>query len=174
MPEGFCGQCNGKCCTELSIYVTHRDIQRLAGKVHVHPTYFLNTIEGVEEVGYPLFHLDGKRIALALTRPNERCVFLMDVAGMNRCGVQDAKPLVCAVYPFNLDEGDEIVHSTPYKCPGRYWPSSQPDIWKTRAEIGKFRTEYEEFGKVVASWNSKPEDQRKDFTKLVDFIMAWQ
>jgi Fe-S-cluster containining protein len=170
MPEGFCDKCNGKCCTELTIYVTHRDIQRLAKKVGTDPSNFLTLYTDEYKSNYPLVKIQGGEYVIGLTRPREQCVFLMNVGAVNRCGVQDCKPMVCRVYPFNLSKDGLLVHSEPYKCPEKFWPETEEKRQEAIEEIRKFHNEYFEFREVVDTWNSEPKAQHAKLSKFVEFI----
>jgi Fe-S-cluster containining protein len=113
MPEGFCAKCQGKCCTEFTVYVTHADIKRLLDYTKWDPETFITAYGDDGRCTYPLVRMKDFEVRLGLTHNDRKCVFMQIIDGNNRCTVQAYKPMVCKTYPFSVTGSGKLVHVEP-------------------------------------------------------------
>lgn len=173
MPEGFCEQCNGKCCTEFTVYVTHADIKRLVDATRRDPETFVTAYADDKRATYPLLKIGGYDVRLGLTYRDKRCNLLkVESDNRRRCTVQDQKPMVCRTYPFSLSDKGELVHVEPYKCPGPIWPESQEEHDRAIREVRQLHKEYQEYEAIVDQWRPLPDDKKTDLKTFLEFAFS--
>lgn len=102
-----CHSC-GHCCRELAVLPTPFDVQRIVLHTGRSPYEFLefltpDEVEEVEEDDPTWLDVNGQRFIMALLRDEvEGCVFLEQDG--NLCGIYEARPILCRLYPFKLEE----------------------------------------------------------------------
>jgi len=172
MPEGFCEQCQGKCCTEFTVYITHYDIKRLLDFTKWDPESFVMAYADDGKCTYPTVKMQEYDVRLGLTHGNKRCVFMKTVDEKNICTVQAYKPMVCRTYPFSVTQEGKLVHVEPYKCPGPVWPGSKEEEEKTIREVRQLHKEYDQYEALVKRWNSLTKERRTGLMAFLDFLIA--
>lgn len=173
MPEGFCEQCNGKCCTEFTVYITHADIKRLVDHTGRDPTTFVTAYADDQKATYPIIRMGGYDVRLGLTYRDKKCTLLhVENDNRRRCTVQDHKPMVCRTYPFSVSDDGKLVHVEPYKCPGPIWPSTEQERAKAISEVRQLHREYNEYEAIVNAWNRLPEGKRTDLSSFIRFSFS--
>ncbi|HWG91705.1 MAG TPA: YkgJ family cysteine cluster protein, partial [Candidatus Thermoplasmatota archaeon] len=105
LPE--CGPCGGKCCrTPWTVFATPRDLARLEAATGRPAASFARVapVPAWERDAYGEGNLLFSRVAAAngevpqlAKREDGACVFL---DGQGWCGVHEAKPLLCRLFPF--------------------------------------------------------------------------
>lgn len=168
----ICSDCIGKCCSRFCIFVTSFDVIRIKEKIKTDPSRFLTPYpaEGLmEPASYPAFKLNGKDFLLGLdTKLGKRnCIFLMDIHGVNRCGIHAFRPLVCRTYPFKSNEEAELETVEELLCPMQWWPEGA-EKEEYKADIEQFREELEGYRKIVGKWNSQ---ENGSFMHFLEFII---
>lgn len=172
MPEGFCETCNGKCCTEFTVYVTHADVRRLLELTGWQVEQFVTTYSDDGKCNYPLVRFPEFNVRLGLTYTDKRCIFLKVEGDRRRCTVQSHKPMVCRTYPFSVNDDGELVHVEPYKCPGPIWPKDETDRARAIMEVRALQAEYQEYESLVDMWNALPIERRTDLKAFLDFTFS--
>jgi len=143
-----CFRC-GECCHNVreSIMLTSWDMFRLAKLLDRPIEEFINdyTVPGL--ITFPIFTLK--------TKPyGDACIFYK-----NGCSVQEAKPLVCRLYPLNIEPGDHeglsycIVSQKPHHYTGQTrkvgdWMAENLTPDDRRFMVGWFN-QVLEFGKLM-------------------------
>jgi Fe-S-cluster containining protein len=97
-----CHDCQAPCCTHVDVALSSYDLHRLVRTLGV--PWQLVAEARVEEAG--AIPLGGAaRMTLRLRRrSDESCTFLVRLAtGHGRCGVYDARPSRCRVYPHHVE-----------------------------------------------------------------------
>jgi Fe-S-cluster containining protein len=171
MPEGFCEQCNGKCCTEFTVYVTHADVKRLIGHLKMPYETFITGYADDNRCTHPLIQLAEYDVRIGLSYVDKKCRLLNVEGDRRRCTVQPAKPMVCRTYPFSIDSEGKLVHVEPYKCPGPVWPPDQAGTDKAVAEVRQLKKEYQEYAILVQQWNKLPKEQRTSLKAFFDYVL---
>jgi hypothetical protein len=155
VPEGFCEQCNGKCCTEFTVYVTHADVKRLMEHLKKPFDAFITGYADDARCTHPLIKLASYDVRIGLTYAEKKCCLLNVVEDRRRCTVQPAK----------------LVHVEPYKCPGPIWPPDQAGVDKSVAEVRQLKKEYQEYAILVQQWNKLPKEQRPNLKAFFDYVL---
>jgi len=142
-PAGFrCLYCLD-CCRGRHIYLTLKDIERIARAGHDPQDFVTFSIEG-----------DKVRFVLAVREWDLGCVFHDPETG--KCTIHKVRPLICRIYPFMVSrkplgvEGEKPFH---YKgkelwlyydesCPGVN--ADEPETMITPEEIAELGLEFEE------------------------------
>ena len=171
MPEGFCEQSNGKCCTEFTVYVTHADVKRLADDLKRPIDSFITGYADDGRCTHPLIKLAEYDVRIGLTYADKKCCLLEVIGDRRRCTVQSVKPMVCRTYPFAIDSEGTLVHVEPYKCPGPVWPSDDAGKVKAVSEVRQLKKEYADYATLVAKWNALPKDQRKSLKEFFNYVL---
>lgn len=173
MPEGFCDQCKGSCCTDFTVYLTHADIKRLLEGVNRDPKEFITPYSTDGTDIYPLIKTQefGEfEIRLGLSRMEELCFFMKTINGQKRCMIQSHKPMVCRTYPFSITEDGKLTHADPYICPGPVWPATDAEVEAALKEVRQLIKELEDYEVLVKKWNSLPEEERTDVLTFLKFL----
>lgn len=98
-PDTIKAQCNrcGTCCkTQSGIVLSLCDIFRISRRLDIRPKVFLRKYCQVSPA-YDLFG-QGPFPGLSIATRNGICPFYKAQAG---CSINDVKPLICQIYPFN-------------------------------------------------------------------------
>ncbi len=172
MPQGFCENCPGDCCSEFTVYLTHTDIKRITQFVRSAPESFVVPYLHNMPSPYPSVFLEdyGKYVRLGLIRNDEDCVFLDSSNGRKKCLVHAYKPMVCITYPFSLNDSYELVPTKDYKCPMPWRSLSSVERQEVIQEINQFYTEFKEYKQLVKKWNSLSITKEKSFDVLLHFL----
>jgi Fe-S-cluster containining protein len=169
--EGEAGSCDcdGECCHEHSILLTHHDVNRILNGVpgidsrelliffEAHAGYIDLDVLG----GYPALILDGGPCYMGLRfvvdgqDARRHCRFLDHAT--NWCGIHAFKPMVCRTYPFLVDNGCVTRHKA-IRCKRPYHPRTDQDIAGLRATLQEAYREFEEYKDKVACWNESTTD----------------
>jgi Fe-S-cluster containining protein len=97
-----------------------------------------------------------------------RCVFLLSVGDLGRCGVYALRPGVCRAYPTQL-EGDLVqLRSTSY-CPPGGWQLDTMDLPAFRAELLEKRRQDALYDRLVEAWNERVVSTHADL-RVGDFF----
>lgn len=172
-----CLDCDGLCCLDYLVPLTHRDVLKLVSATKYAPEFFVE-FKPVDEFTchYPDVRLEDGYFYMVLKRvPSrsgevERCVFMSEVGGKGgKCSIHAHKPMLCRTYPFQLDDsGKRLEFSRKSVCPGKY-KAARNEI-KCMGELFKEREkERLEYGNIVLDWNRKNLKKRKreDFLNLI-------
>ncbi len=165
---GSC-DCDGECCHEHSILLTHHDVNRiLDGVPDISPDELLIFFEahaGYIDLdvlgGYPALMLDGGPCYMGLRfvvdgqDARRHCRFLDHAT--NRCCINAFKPMVCRTYPFLVDTGRITRHNT-IRCKHPYHPRNARDIADLCTTLQEAYREFEEYKGKVARWNESTTD----------------
>jgi Fe-S-cluster containining protein len=171
MPEGFCEQCNGKCCTEFTVYITHADAKRLMDHLKKPADAFITGYADDGKCTHPLIKLAEYDVRIGLSYVDKKCCLLNVVGDRRRCTVQSAKPMVCRTYPFSISSDNQLVHVEPYKCPGPIWPPDQAGVEKSISEVKQLKREYKEYTDLVDQWNALPKEKRASLKAFLNFVI---
>ncbi len=167
--------CDGECCHEHSILLTHHDVNRiLDGVPGLDPRELLVFFEahaGYVDLhalgGYPALVLNGGPCYMGLRfiaddhDTRRHCRFLD--AATNRCKIHVFKPMVCRTYPFIVDGGRVTRHDV-IRCKRPYHPRDAQEIASLRATLQEAYREFGEYKDKVARWNeSSSEASVTDF-----------
>jgi Fe-S-cluster containining protein len=100
-----CQSC-GNCCKHFNINLTHLDIERiLENRSDLNTDDFVGFAPSDKDDHESFISTYGKRqIVLKKKKGKNECVFLEN----NMCSIHDFKPRVCKVWPFSLEENNEI------------------------------------------------------------------
>ena len=102
-----CHHCD-HCCRDVVCLPTPWDVLRIALTTGANPHDFLefltpDEITGVAKNDPTWLRAGGQKFIMALRRtPKEGCHFLDRKTGF--CGIYDARPILCRLYPFKLQE----------------------------------------------------------------------
>jgi len=102
-----CHHCN-HCCTEVVCLPTPWDVRRIMAMTGEDPFDFLEfltseEIQDVEDDDPTWLEVDGERYMMALKRDEKLgCYFLNKKTKL--CGIYDARPILCRLYPFKVIE----------------------------------------------------------------------
>ncbi len=101
-----CHHC-GHCCTDVVCLPTPWDVVRIVRERAANPYKFLefirpDEITEVEENDPTWLEVGGERYLMALKRGKKGCHFLDKKT--RHCTVYEARPLLCRLYPFKLQE----------------------------------------------------------------------
>jgi len=102
-----CHSC-GHCCRDLAVLPTPFDVQRITLHTGRNPLKFLefltpDEVEEVDEDDPTWLNVDGQQFIMALYRDEEMgCSFLDKDTRL--CGIYEARPILCRLYPFKLEE----------------------------------------------------------------------
>ena len=103
-----CHHCN-HCCTEVICLPTPYDVCRIVRETGANPFAFLEfvapgEISEVEDNDPTWLDVNGRRYLMALRRDSRGCYFLQAKTGF--CSIYAARPLLCRLYPFQVQEGE--------------------------------------------------------------------
>jgi Fe-S-cluster containining protein len=165
--------CDGECCHEHSILLTHHDVNRLLSGVpginvrelliffEAHAGYMDLDVLG----GYPALMLDGGPCYMGLrfvvdeNDARRHCRFLDSET--RRCGINSFKPMVCRTYPFLVDNRCITRHRT-IRCKRPYHPRDGNELLLMRATLQQAYLEFGEYHQKVAWWNENTRDASFD------------
>jgi Fe-S-cluster containining protein len=151
-----CNGC-GECCRRLRVALTHRDLERLTRASQAPAASLVawlapNDVDPNEERANFVLLPGGPRL-MVLAHDSGACRFLDHEA---RCGVYEARPLDCRLYPF-VFERDSAQRATrlllfdPAGCgERREQAESFEDL--DRADTSRW-SELEEYQRLIAGWN---------------------
>ncbi|MFH1284988.1 MAG: YkgJ family cysteine cluster protein [Candidatus Micrarchaeota archaeon] len=148
-----CANC-GRCCNRFAVCVTHKDVQRLADFLKIHPREFLELNEDSNEKtrAFPALLVDGRKCILCLKRrKNEHCLFFKHAKG---CAVYEARSAVCRVYPFERGENGEIRFMESAQCAER-WEIGEEEKKRAARDIGEYERALGEFREIAEKWNNR-------------------
>ncbi|MBN2152741.1 MAG: YkgJ family cysteine cluster protein [Candidatus Lokiarchaeota archaeon] len=162
--EADCCDCDGECCHEHSILLTHRDVNRILARMpRLDPRellVFFEAHDGYVDIealgGYPAIELEGGPCFMGLRfvvdelDARRHCRFLDHET--NRCTIHEFKPMVCNAYPFIVDGGSITRHRT-IRCKRPYHPRTPDEIAGLRATLQEAYREFGEYKDEVARWN---------------------
>jgi Fe-S-cluster containining protein len=98
-----CAGCQARCCVGRAVTLVAADVRRLQRALGVPWGEFAAVIS--DDDGFALV-AGGPRYAFRLrARGDGTCVFAIDFSRERRCGVHEARPLACRVYPFHVALG---------------------------------------------------------------------
>jgi len=104
-----CHHC-GHCCTDVVCLPTPWDVVRIVRDTGANPYEFLefirpDEITEVEEDDPTWLEVGDERFLMALKRGKNGCHFLNKKT--RHCTIYDARPILCRLYPFKLEENDK-------------------------------------------------------------------
>lgn len=164
-----CEKCNGICCTKFVKFITAHDALRIAKKLKIDPTYFLDYYTAEIDSIYPNFKINGEDYVLGLDNKLgtiRECIFLMNIGNTRRCGIHKFRPLVCRTYPFIIDKDDSLDFVEDHICPKQWWPEGE-EKEEYLKYINQFKEEIEQYKEIVEAWN---ESKGGSFIEFLDFI----
>jgi Fe-S-cluster containining protein len=159
MSDG-CYGCSGRCCYDIIVRVTPFDVWRLAT---VHRLRFDEIVEPWQEqkpseLGVRLDASANRYVTVLRRHPVETsaCAFLVHLSDeVKRCGVYDDRPLVCAVYPFEVARGSIDLRADARCGPGD-WNLATLDYRRRRDTFEYYAAELQAAAGVAAAWNARP------------------
>jgi len=148
------------CCSVRVVFVTDRDVARIASAMHVEPWSFLAYYETPPRPDAFILDASGQHYCLALAKqPTRRtvtpapCIFLVQTRDRyRRCGLGDLRPAACKTFPSEIVEG--VLHlALQSGCSCRTWSHGDVDI-EAESTIARWReAELSDYCSVVARWN---------------------
>ncbi|NMC07721.1 MAG: YkgJ family cysteine cluster protein [Candidatus Lokiarchaeota archaeon] len=171
--EAMTCDCDGICCFEHAILLTHHDVQRIIDGV---PGLDLRELlvffvakEGytdAEALGaYPFIFLDGEpcymglRFVVDASEPRRHCRFLDHAT--NTCSIHAFKPMICRTYPFIIDRG-MITRHEKIRCKRAYHPRDACQIASLQRTLNDAYREFEDYNQKAGSWNKNTRDAASD------------
>jgi len=157
-PVGFrCLYCLD-CCRGRHVYLTLKDIERVAKKGHDPQDFVTFSVEGSKV-----------RFVLSVREWDLGCIFHDPETG--RCMIHDVRPLICRIYPFMVSQKPlGIEGERPFQYKGRelwlYYDESCPGI---NAEEPETTITPEEVARLGLEFEKEFEKTDMDgFLKLLD------
>nr|MDO8084003.1 YkgJ family cysteine cluster protein [Candidatus Sigynarchaeum springense] len=160
--------CDGECCHEHTVLLTHHDVRRILQGVDIDPrelVVFFRAREGYVDLevlgGYPAILMEGEACYMGLRfvvddqDTRRHCRFLDHAT--NRCGIHAFKPMVCRAYPFLILDG-RITRHKKIRCKHPFHPRTNQAIASLRMIIQEAYREFEEFKGEVTRWNGSTMD----------------
>lgn len=161
----------GHCCKDVICLPTPADVIRIIRETGANPFKFLefitpDDITGVNKNDPTWLEVGSDRYMMALRRDKKGCFFLDPKTRF--CRIYDARPLLCRLYPFKLQEDREgnfrgFTLHTDVGCP-RHRDGAM-DTAPLYALYREDATNQEDYRVLVAAFNKKhyPEKQPEDF-----------
>ena len=167
-----CHHC-GHCCTDVVCLPTPWDVRRIEKMTGVPPEDFLEFLEPdeIEEVDMEdptWLDVDGQPYMMALKRDEVTgCGFLNN--DTNFCSIYEARPLLCRLYPFKLeeDENEKYVGFSLHKDVG--CPKHQDGVFETGPLYDlsmQDELNQEDYCELVEIFNGKRYENKEPF----DFV----
>jgi len=157
-----CIKCDGHCCKKYAVLITATDALRIAQAFPTLPpiTYlqfvYLDNVT-LKSRGYAwVVRINQTQDGLLGIRnfKDDRCFFLTK---RGRCKIQQLKPLVCALYPYNTKEP---------VCPPQWeWTF---DAMRMKAISQQYALEDAAYRGKIKKWNRQYSD--RDFESFLHFI----
>lgn len=159
MSDG-CYGCGGRCCYDVIVRVTPFDVWRLAT---AHRLRFDEIVVPWQEpkpseLGVRLDASEDRFVMILRRHPVETsaCAFLVHLSDeVKRCGVYADRPLVCAVYPFEVVRGTIDLRADA-RCGPRDWNLATLDYRGRRDTFEYYAAELQAAARVAAAWNDRP------------------
>ena len=190
--ESPCEACAAHCCRKPTVTLSGHDAYRLSAGLRVPMRAFADMCWSRERDATHRILLepgtDGDRhwyrIALrrvpdlpadsearspAATAPSGwRCVFLISLGDLGRCGVYSLRPSVCRAYPTRL-EGDLVQLGNTQYCPPGGWQLDSMDLPAFRADLLEKRRQHALYDGLVEAWNERVVSTHADL-RVRDFF----
>ena len=190
--ETPCETCAAPCCRKYTVTISGHDAYRLSAGLRVPMRAFAEMCWSRERDATHRILLepgtDGERhwyrialrqvpdIAESSDAPSRaasassgwRCVFLVSLDGLGRCGVYSQRPSVCRAYPTQLEDDLVQLRSTPY-CPPGGWQLDAMDLPSFRAELVEKRRQHALYDGLVEAWNERVVSEHADL-RVRDFF----
>lgn len=158
MTDGPCRDCEAACCGHYAIYVTHRDVARLARATGHEPVTFCHAEREVISPHLPRPTIDGApaQLVLQAAPDSDRCLFQDPVS--RRCLVHDHSPRICQIYPFQARDGRiaEFEQREDVICPAPFPLDDGLRRHLARSARRFWRRELPAYERKVAAWNRRP------------------
>ncbi|MEX2757209.1 MAG: YkgJ family cysteine cluster protein [Candidatus Sigynarchaeota archaeon] len=155
--------CDGECCHEHTVLLTHHDVKRILHGTNIDPrdlVVFFQAHEGYVDLevlgGYPAIMLEGEPCYMGLRfivddqDARRHCRFLDHQT--SKCSIHAFKPMVCRAYPFLVHNG-RITRHKKIRCKRPFHPRTQQDITGLRGILLEAYREFEEYRGEVLRWN---------------------
>jgi Fe-S-cluster containining protein len=158
-----CTSCGGRCCRGGHVAVTVFDAWRIAKKLRLRWTEFVDPM------------VTGRRgpMGLALRKDANdpaACTFLAPLNGGGRCRIYPLRPQVCVVYPFGSVKGEVVVRDGA-RCVKGDIDLSLVDIEQTRGELVLYAAEQDGHSVVLDVWDAGDLSDRT-FARFCDYAEA--
>ncbi len=155
--ENPCLDCDAACCGHYAIYMTHRDVLRLARATGRRPATFCAAEYQVLSPHLPAARLSGRDAQLVLASAPGRDACLFQDSATGRCRVHDDAPAICRQYPFEVVDGtfDSLRQRRDVLCPAPF-PLDEPARRAMLRDARRFWTrELPAYRRRVAAWNRR-------------------
>lgn len=188
--ETPCEACAAPCCRNYTVTISGHDAYRLSDGLRVPMRAFAEMCWSRERDATHRILLDpgtdGERhwyrvalrqvpdVAESSDAPGPsaasgwRCVFLVSLGGLGRCGVYDQRPSVCRAYPTQLEDDLVQLRSTPY-CPPGGWQLDAMDLPYFHAELVEKRRQHALYDGLIQAWNERVVSEHADL-RVRDFF----
>ena len=102
-----CHHCN-HCCTDVVCLPTPWDVRRITKMTGADPEDFVEFLEPTEIYGSDMddptwLQINGEYFMMALKRTDKNCCHFLNKT-TTYCSIYEARPLLCRLYPFELQE----------------------------------------------------------------------
>jgi Fe-S-cluster containining protein len=173
-----CATC-GACCYLYYVPLSGYDVWHISRSLGLDPSDFVVAYPKPPEAKYTfrLCH-DGDTYELALEKQGqfqigEPCVFLdRRDDGTSRCGIYDARPAACRVYPMDITAENAMAIRPRALCPSGAWSDSEPEQPAWRASWRSLATQFDQYGQIVEMWNAQVA-QQPDRQFSMDHYLAY-
>jgi len=175
-----CTMC-GNSCRSFNVNITHDDIITiLKHRPDLNLNDFVELKFGIDDYisGNDTIHWGNEKskfIMLLKKKKNSKdCIFLEN----NLCSINDFKPLLCKVWPFNLREKDgKIRWGNSYRefiknvCAYKMQNKKLSDINSLKEDIFKLHNSRTEFHSLINEWNNRIKNVEPSKEKFFNFFI---
>lgn len=163
-----CDACAADCCRQTYVVLSPREAVAMARALRVDLLEIVELRLRDREEGAFRFRAGGdpadqRRWRLELRKVpgadgGPRCVFLLELGKVGRCGVYEHRPTECRLYPTVL-EGEEVAlrRHLPY-CPPRSWKLDQIDVPRNALLHRREEAQREADRALEDEWNARLEE----------------
>jgi Fe-S-cluster containining protein len=154
-----CIGCRAHCCHHI-LHLSAFEAVRIACVLTLPPEEFVDAEAWTRpdrDIGVPVLHpirTDAGPVRLRLKQQEDKaCAFLYSIAGKGRCGAYAARPGVCRIYPFEIEDeiGRVRVGTTDY-CE-QAWLFDDDTVAGLERSVADWRADLSRDRELVARWN---------------------